>query len=113
MLEARAEDRREPIPIPLKALIPAIPMDDKDLQELADDIWIMGCEGLLAKPWNLRAEDTLREFRFERGNQWIGNKRRDSDNRTPDVWARVYRFPRGIAKGWVGRPPQWPVRRKI
>ena len=50
MPEARAEDRREPIPIPLKALIPAIPTDDKELQELAEDLRIMGCEGLLAKP---------------------------------------------------------------
>ena len=30
-LEAREEDRREPIPIPLKALIPAIPREDGKL----------------------------------------------------------------------------------
>ena len=41
---------REPIPIPLKALILAIPMDDEELQELAEVLQIMGCEGLLAKP---------------------------------------------------------------
>ena len=102
MPEARAGDRREPIPIPLKAVIPAIPKKDEELQALAEDLRVMGCEGLLAKPWNLRAEDTLKEFRFERGNQWLGTKRRDSDNWTPYVWNRVYGFPRGVGEGWAG-----------
>ena len=50
MPTVREEDMLEQIPIPMKALIPAIPRDDKDLQELAEDLRIMGCEGLLAKP---------------------------------------------------------------
>ena len=103
MPEARARDEREPIPIPLKSVIPAIPKKDSELQALAEDLRVMGCEGQLAKPWNLRAEDTLREFRFERGNQWIRTMRRDPDNWTPDVWARVYGFPRGRGEGWAGR----------
>ena len=103
MPEAREEDRRDPIPIPLKALIPAIPREEGELQELAEDLRVMGCEGLLSKPWNLRAEDTLREFKFERGNQWWGTKRGDPDSWTPDIWNRVYGFPRGISKGWAGR----------
>ena len=63
----------------------------------------MGCEGLLAKPWNVQVDDVLREFKFEGGNQWIGTKRRDPDNWTPDTWARVYGFHRGIGEGWAGR----------
>jgi hypothetical protein len=55
MPEARAEDLMNPIPIPIKALIPAIPKDEEELQELAEDLRVMGCEGLLAKPWNLRS----------------------------------------------------------
>jgi hypothetical protein len=62
MSETREEDLMDPIPIPIKALIPAIPKDDGELQELAEDLRVMGCEGLLAKPWNLQSEDTLREF---------------------------------------------------
>ena len=103
MPEAREEDEREPIPIPLKALTPAIPSDERELQELAEDLRVMGCAGLLSKPWNLKAEDTLREFKFERGNQWLGTKRRDPENWTPDTWNRVYGFPRGISEGWAGR----------
>ena len=88
MLKARAEDLVDPIPIPVKALIPTIPRDDRELQELAEDLRVMGCEELLAKPWNLRSKDTLREFKYERGNQWEDTKRRDPDSWTPDVWNR-------------------------
>ena len=77
---ARAEDLMDPIPILIKALVPAIPRDDRELQELAEDLRIMGCEGLLAKLWNLQSEETLREFKYERGNQWDRTKRKDPDN---------------------------------
>jgi hypothetical protein len=50
MPEAWAEDFMDPIPILIKALIPAIPKEDEELQELAEDLQVMGCEGLLAKP---------------------------------------------------------------
>ena len=53
MSEAHVGERREPIPIPLKDVMPAIPKKDEELQELAVDLGVMGCEGLLAKPWNL------------------------------------------------------------
>ena len=46
MPEAGEEDEVEQVPIP----------------------FMMVCEGLLAKPWSLRSEVTLREFLFERGN---------------------------------------------
>ena len=54
----------------VKPLIPAIPTDDKEFQELKEDLRAMGCDGLLARPWNVRSEDMMREFLFLRGNQW-------------------------------------------
>ena len=93
----------EPIPILVKALIPAIPRDDNELRELAEDLQIMGCEGLIAKPWNLRSKEIICEFKYKRGNQWIDMKRKDPKSWTPDVWNRVYGFMKGIAKGWAGR----------
>ena len=72
MPEALAGDEIEPIPIPLKNVIPAVPKKDSELQALAEDLRVMGCEGLLSKPWNHRAEDTLREFRFEHGTNGYG-----------------------------------------
>jgi hypothetical protein len=100
--EARAEDMREAIPIPMKSLVPAIPKDDEELRELGVDLRIMGCEGLLGQPWNVQEDNVLREFKFERGNQWIGTKRRDPDNWTSDTWARVYGFQRGVGERWAG-----------
>jgi hypothetical protein len=85
MPEARTEDIREPIPILTKPLVPTIPTDDEELRELRVDLRIMGCEGLLGQPWNVQEDNVLREFKFERGNQWIGTKRRDPDNWTPDT----------------------------
>ena len=70
---------------------------------MADDLRIMGCKGLLAKPWNLKSEEILREFKFEQGNQWVHTKTRDPDTWTPDVWNRVYGFPRGITEGRASR----------
>ncbi len=89
MPEAREEDEREPFPIPLKNVVPAIPKKESELQELIEDLCLTGCEGLLAKPWNLRSKNTLREFMFEEGNQWLRTLRQDSDNWTPEAWARV------------------------
>ena len=34
--------------IPTKPLIPAIPTDDEEFQELKEDLRAMGCAGLLA-----------------------------------------------------------------
>ena len=75
MPKAREEDEREQVPIPVKPVSPATPKRDSELKELIEDLSRMGCEGLLAKPWNLRAEATLQEFLFERGNQWIRTMR--------------------------------------
>ena len=63
----------------------------------------MGCEGLLAKLWNIQSEDMPREFLCLRGNQWDKTTRRDPKNWTPDTWAEVYGFKRGIKEGWAGR----------
>ena len=101
--DARAEDMREPVPIPMKPMVPAISTDDEELRELGEDLRIVGCEGLLSQPWNVQEDKVLREFKFERGNQWIGTKRRDPDNWTPNTWARVYGFQRGVEEGWACR----------
>ena len=62
----------------------------------------MGCAGLLARPWNLQAEDALREFLYERGHQFEGIKRRAPNRWTPKTWAKVYEFDRSVDGGWAG-----------
>jgi hypothetical protein len=98
MPEAREEDIREAIPIPMKPLVHAIPTDDEELRELGEDLRSMGCECLFGQPWNVQGDNVMREFKFERRNQWIGTKRRDPDNWTPDTWARIYGFQRGVGE---------------
>jgi hypothetical protein len=71
MSEVREKNEREQMSIPLKNVSPAVPKDESELEELIKDLRRMGCDGLLGKPWNLRSETTLREFKYERGNQWI------------------------------------------
>ena len=49
--EAREENEKEPFPILLKIMVPAIPKKESELQELIEDLRLMGCERLLTKPW--------------------------------------------------------------
>ena len=62
------EVKEDDVPIPLKNVAPAVPKHESKLKELIEDLTQMGCEGLLAKPWNLRSEATLRELLLKRGN---------------------------------------------
>ena len=89
--------------VPMKPLSSAIPTDDREFRELKEDLRALGCDGLLARPWNVQLEDMLREFLFWRGNQWDEASRNDPKNWTPDTWAKVYGFKRGIKEGWAGR----------
>jgi hypothetical protein len=62
MPEIREEDMRETIPIPMKPLVPTIPTDDEELWQLGEDLRKMGCDGLLAQPWNVQDDSALREL---------------------------------------------------
>jgi hypothetical protein len=103
MPEIREEEMRETIPIPMKPLVPAIPTDDEELRQLGEDLRKMGCDGLLAQPWNVQDDKVLREFKFPRGNQWLHTKRREPEKWTPNTWAKVYGFQKGVGEGWAGR----------
>jgi hypothetical protein len=88
---------------------PAIPKSELELKELVEDLTRMGCEGLLAKPWNLRSEETLREFLFERWNQWFRTLRQDPENWTAEVWAEVYGYSPRKGEGWASRKDNFYV----
>jgi hypothetical protein len=108
MPEVREEDELELVPIPLKNVTPTIPKKESEMKELVEDLTRMGCEGLLAKPWNLRNKAILKEFLFKGGNQWERTMRQDPERWTAAVWADVYGFaPRkGEGRGGpAGRTP--------
>jgi hypothetical protein len=68
MPEIQEKDMREIILIPMRPIVPAIPTDHEDLRQLGEDLRKMGCDGLLAQPWNVQDDKVLREFKFPRGN---------------------------------------------
>ena len=97
------EVREDDVPIPLKNVMHAVPKRESELKELIKDLTRMGCQGLLAKPWNLRSEATLREFLSERGNQWERIMWQVLELWTVEVWADVYGFALRRGKGWANR----------
>jgi hypothetical protein len=105
MPEVREEDMKETIPIPMRPIVPAIPTDDADLRQLGEDLRKMGCEGLLAQPWNVQDDKVLREFKFPRGNQWLRTKRREPECGYVGEGLRI------PERSWrrVGWPERWPV----
>ena len=68
MNESLVDEMEIPLQVSVKPLIPAIPTDDKEFRELKEDLQAMGCEGMLARPWNVQSKDMLREFLFLRRN---------------------------------------------
>jgi hypothetical protein len=103
MPEIREEDELELVPVPLKNVTPTIPKKEYEMKELVEDLTRMGCEGLLAKPWNLRNEAVLREFLFKKGYQWERTMRQDLERWTAEVWADVYGFAPRKGEGWASR----------
>ena len=99
MPEVREED--ELVPIPLRNVVPAVVKLESELKELIEDLTRMGCKGLLAKPWNLRNKAMLREFLFERSNQWERTMRQYPEQWIAEVWADVYGFAPRKREGWA------------
>ena len=62
------------------------------MRELVEDLTLMGCMGLHAKPWNLWNEAVLRKKLFGKRNQWERTMRQDPKRWTAEVWADVYGF---------------------
>ena len=53
MPQSKEDDIKDLLPVLTKPLIPAIPTDVEEFQELKGDLRAMGCVGLLARPWNV------------------------------------------------------------
>ena len=46
----------ENLSVSLKSIVPVVPKDEKEKQQLEEDLTRMGCEGLLMEPWALKSE---------------------------------------------------------
>src|SRR5450759_1222736 len=92
--------------VSLKSVNPVIPKDDKEKEQLLEDLIQMGCGGLLAEPWTFRSEVMAQEFLAPRANHWEGTLRLDPDRWIADVWAEVYGF-RKEGHKLAGRTDKW------
>ena len=106
-----SEVREDDVPNPLKNVVPAVPKREFELKELIEDLTHMGCEGLLAKPWNLRSKAILREFLSERGNQWERTMRQVLEQWIAEVWVDVYGFAPRRGEGWANQKDTYFVRK--
>jgi len=51
--------------VPLQAINPVIPREEKRKEELKEDLLRMGCRGLLLQLWDLKDEDMVGELLHE------------------------------------------------
>jgi len=57
-----------------------ISSDEEKKKELEEDLLRVGCGELLAQPWDLKNEEMVQEFLYERVNQWEKTLRCDPDS---------------------------------
>ena len=67
----------------LKSVVPIIPKNKKEKEQLVEDLTRMGCEGLLMEPWTLRSKAMVYEFLQLRSNEWEGTIWQD-----PERWSQ-------------------------
>ena len=77
----------------LKAVVPSIPKNAKEDRELLEeDLWRIGCHGLMGKPWGLCMEDLVVVLLGDKDNQWHGTVRQAPEKWTAKEWRKVYSF---------------------
>ena len=79
----------------LKAVVPGIPKNVRDRELLEEDLWHIGCHGVLDRPWGLRMEDMVVELLDDKDNCWHGTVRQAREKWTAKEWCKVYGFGRG------------------
>ena len=55
--------------VSLKSIIPLVPRNKGEKEQLVEDLTKMGCEGLLAESWTLRSKAMAQEFLHKRSNE--------------------------------------------
>ena len=61
--------------VSLRMVKPVVPTDPREKAELEEDLGQMGCEGFLARPWNLKDEEIVREVIGVPLKKWKGTSR--------------------------------------
>ena len=98
--------------VSLRNVTPIVPEDERERAMLKDNLYGIGCVGLLERPWNLKNEEFVQQFvmireqKLERSNIFNTTIRNRSEEWTVGVWREVYNFlPRG--GGMANRTDQY------
>ena len=78
--------------VSLKSIVPIVPKNEEEKQQLVEDLTWMECEGLLVQPWGLKSEAMAQKFLQERSNEWEGTTQRDPEQWIVESKAKVYSF---------------------
>ena len=106
MAKASARTAKAKITVGLQFVIPVIPQDLAEKEQLAEDLKKMGCEGLLNEPWGLKSREMVQEFLQQRSNLWEETIRCLLEKWTADKWAEVYSFKKE-SRTVAGRTDRW------
>ena len=79
----------------LRKVIPQLPAEEEDIEQLREDLRRMGCAGLLSVPWGFREEAMVSELIGEPPNQYHNTARAHPELWTREMWQRVYGFRQG------------------
>ena len=82
----------------LRNVTPLVPEDEQERAMLKDNLYGLGCVGLLERPWNLKNEEFVQQFvmireqKMERNNIFDATIRNRPEEWTAGVWREVYNF---------------------
>ena len=54
--------KQKGVHVSLRNVTPVVPEDDRECAMLKDDLYKLGCVGLLERPWNIKNEEFVQQF---------------------------------------------------
>ena len=90
---ARREKMAKLLAMALKAVMLVISRRAKEKAMLEEEIRLMGCHGVMERPWCLKYEKIVVELLTDQDNRWTRTVRQDLDKWTTTAWRKVYNFP--------------------
>ena len=90
--------KQKGVHVSLRNMTPIVPEDKQERAMLKDDLYELGCVGMLKRPWNIKNEEFVQQFvmireqKLERNNIFDATIRDRQEEWTVGVWREVYNF---------------------
>ena len=92
---ARERDSNVLSAVTLRMAVLRVLSGSRERALLEEDLWQIGCNGLMEQPWCLKAEKMVVELCSMKTNEWDGILKQELEHWTSNIWRKVYRFSRG------------------